>query len=132
MPMIDITAALTSPMLADSFSVLRRTETVGANGRSTVTTQTIAGLYGPVKPADANDLKRYPDMDVTEKTITVTTMYALRGESDTAGTEYKPDVVVWNEDNFLVRHVEDFSNFGPGFVRAICTSIDLVDAPPKG
>jgi len=132
MPMINLTVALTSPMLCDSFSVIRRTETVGTNGRSTVATQTFNGLYGPVKPADANDLRRYPDMDVTDKTITVTTAFALRGESETAGSEFKPDIVVWNGDNFIVRHVEDWSNFVPGFVRAICTSTDLVDAPPKG
>jgi hypothetical protein len=104
---------------------------VGSNGRSAVTPQTINGLYGPIKPADANDLKRYPEMDLTDKTITVTTMFPLRAEAETAGTEFKPDLVVWNGNNFIVRHVEDWSNFGPGFVRAICTSIDLVDAPPQ-
>jgi hypothetical protein len=130
MPMINITAALTSPMLADSFSVIRRTQTVGSNGRATMAQQTISNLSGPVYPSDDNDLKRLADEQITGKAITVITRFALYGEVEVAGTQYQPDIVVWRGDNFLVKHLEDWSNYGPGFVLAICTSIDVVDQPP--
>ena len=36
------------------------------------------------------------------KTITVITRFALRGDSETAGTDYAPDIVHWQGDNFVV------------------------------
>ena len=40
-PLINVSMALMSPMLADGFSVIRRQQTVGTNGRVTFTTNTI-------------------------------------------------------------------------------------------
>jgi hypothetical protein len=132
MPMLDFSEVLTDPMLLDSFSVTRRQETVNNLGLSTITPTPIAGLSGIVFPSDENDLKRFPDLQLQAKCITVITSFALRGESQASGSEFQPDVVVWNGDNFLVRHIEDFSNYAAGFIKAICTSIDLVDQPPVG
>ena len=132
MPMINLFPVLTNSYNLDTFSVVRRQETVSNFGISTVTSTTIAGQYGVVKPSNENDLKRLPDTDIFEKAITVITMFPLRGESETAGSEFKPDLVVWNGDNFMVREVLDYSNYAMGFVKAICTSIDRVDQPPQG
>lgn len=132
MPMLDMSAALTDPFLVDSFSVVRRQETVNNSGISTVTPATTTPVYGIVYPSDENDLRRLPDSDIFAKAITVITKFALRGESETEGTSFKPDLVVWNGDNFLVRLVDDYSNYGSGYIQAVCTSIDLVDAPPQG
>jgi hypothetical protein len=131
MPMINITVALTSPMLADTFSVIRRAQVVGNNGRASTQNTTFPNLYGPVCPSTPDELRLVPDLATNEKAITVITRFALRGISETIdGTQYLPDVVVWKGDNFKVAKLQDWSNYGPGFVLAICTSIDLVDAPP--
>jgi hypothetical protein len=130
MPMITLTAALTSPMLADTFSVIRRTQVVGNNGRASTENATIPNLFGPVYPSTPDELRLVPDLSNQEKAITVITNFALRGESEAEGTQYLPDVVVWKGDNFKVAKLQDWSNYGPGFIFAICTSIDLVDAPP--
>jgi hypothetical protein len=130
MPMMDLSEVLTDPMLLDSFAVNRRTQTVDDFGIASTSTQPFAGLYGVIYPSEENELKRLPDLQIQSKAITVITMFALRGESEAASTEYAPDVVVWNGDNFLVRKVEDYSNFAAGFIFAICTSTDLVDQPP--
>jgi hypothetical protein len=71
-------------------------------------------------------------MQITGKALTVITQYRLRGESESTGTEFQPDLVVWHGDSFLVKHVEDWSAFGPGFILAVCISIDVVDTPPQG
>lgn len=130
MPLLDMSIVLNDPQLIDSFSVIRRTETVNNFGVSTIASVTIPDLYGPIYPSNENDLARFPDLQVQTKAITVITRFALRGEAETSGTEFQPDVVVWGGDNFVVRRIEDWSKYALGFIMAICTSIDLVDQPP--
>lgn len=131
MPLLDMSDVLTDPMFVDTFSVNRRVQTVNDSGIASSTVQALPGINGVVYPSDENDLQRLPDLSIQTKAITVVTMFALRGESEAAGSEYYPDIVVWNGDNFLVRHVNDYSNYAAGFILAVCTSIDLVDAPPE-
>ncbi|KAA6459630.1 phage head-tail adapter protein [Acidobacteria bacterium AB60] len=130
MPLLNFTNVILSPMLSDSFSVIRRQQTVGNNGRASYTSTTTAGVGGVVYPSNKNDLERFPNLQVTAKTITVITTFALRGESEVAGTDFSPDIVQWHGDNFLVAALEDYSAYGPGFVLAICQSMDLKEAPP--
>jgi hypothetical protein len=148
-PLLDVSFAVCSPMLADSFTVLRRTQTVNNFGIGSVASQTITPVYGVVAPSTENDLERFPDLEVQSKAITVITSFALRGEAEVAGVRYnaggynqggyggseaisfQPDIVVWNNDNFLVRALEDWSQYAAGFILAICTSTDLVDQPPS-
>jgi hypothetical protein len=130
MAMLDLSAVLSSPMLTDTFTVNRRTQTVGNNGRASTTVQAFTGVVGVVYPSDDNELKRYPDLQVQGDTITVITRFALRGESQISGTNFQPDLVIWNGRSYLVRVVNDYGNFGGGFIFAICTSITMVDQPP--
>lgn len=130
MPLLDMSTVLDDPNIIDTFAVLRRTEVVNNFGVSAVTAVSTPGVYGVVYPSNENDLKRFPDLQVQAKALTVITRFALRGESEASGSEFQPDVVVWNGDNFVVRALEDWSNYASGFILAICTSIDLVDQPP--
>ena len=130
MPMLNLSSVVTSPMLMDTFSVNRRTQVVSNYGIASTTIAAFPGLFGVVYPSDENELKRLPDLQFQGKAVTVITRFALRGEAETADTEFQPDIVVWGNDNFLVRKVEDWSQYNSGFILAICTSIDLVDAPP--
>ena len=132
MPLIDMSDVLTDPMFLDSFTVNRRTQSVDNTGYGSTSAQAFPGVNGVVYPSEENELRRYPDLSIQSKSLTVITQLALRGESETAGTEFQPDIVVWNGDNFLVRKLEDYSNYAAGFILAICTSIDLVDQPPAG
>jgi galactose-6-phosphate isomerase len=130
MPMINVASVLTSPMLMDTFAVNRRTQVVSGFGIASTTSQPFNGLSGVVYPSNENELKRLPDTQVQSKAITVITRFALRGEAQVSGTEFQPDIVVWNGNSFLVRDVQDWGRYAAGFVNAICTSIDLVDQPP--
>lgn len=129
-PLINVSAAITSPMLADQFVVLRRTQTVGTNGRVSFTVAAPQNACGTIYPSNKNDLERFPNLQVMGKTITIITRFALRGESQATGTDYAPDIVQWHGDNFLVVGLEDWSSYAPGFVFAICQSMDLKDVPP--
>jgi hypothetical protein len=131
MPMLDVSVALTNPYTLDTFTVTRRTEVVDGFGLSQVTPASIPGLYGVVYPSNEEDLKRFPDLQIQSKALTVITRFALRGEAEAANnTEFQPDIVVWGGNNFLVRALDDYSQYAAGFILAICTSIDLVDKPP--
>lgn len=130
MPMLDVSVALTNFYTVDTFSVIRRTEVVNGFGVSTVTPATTSGLYGVLYPSNEDDLKRFPDLQIQSKAITVITRFALRGEAETEGTEFQPDIVAWGGDNFVVRAMDDWSQYAAGFILAICTSINLVDQPP--
>lgn len=136
MPLISQNAALTNPMVVDKFTVNRRTQTVNGFGIASTTVEPFTPVYGTVYPSDENDLKRWPDLQVTDKALTVITRFALRNESETSidgSISSSPDIVVWplvNGDNYLVRKILDWSQYGTGFIFAICTSMDLVDQPP--
>jgi hypothetical protein len=130
MVLLDVSLAVTSAYLCDSFSVTRRVQTVNNFGLASATPSTITPVYGVVAPSNENDLQRHPELEINSKAITVITSFALRSESELADTEFLPDIVVWNNDNFLVRTLDDWSQYAAGFTLCICTSIDLVDQPP--
>jgi hypothetical protein len=109
---------------------MRRTQTVNDLGVASTTTVPTPSVPGVVYPSNENDLKRFPDLQIQSKAITVVCQFALRGESEVAGTEFQPDVIVWSNDNYVVRALDDWSQYAAGFILAICTSIDLVDSPP--
>ncbi len=131
MPLINVIPAITSPMLVDSFSVNRRQQFVDNFGYASTTSVVTPNVGGVVYPSNENELRRIPDLQVNDKAVTVITRFALRSESETVdGTEYQPDIVIWQGDNFVVRKIEDWGSYAAGFFLAICTSIDLVDRPP--
>src|SRR5579872_928184 len=129
MPAIDVTGAISSPLFQDSFSVTRRVQTVGNDGYVVITPTSLGTQYGVVYPSNENERRQLPDLTIRDKTVTIITRFALRGESEVSGTEYMADNVTWHGDTFVVRKVEDWSGYAAGFVMAICSSIDLTDAP---
>jgi hypothetical protein len=137
MPLINQSVAITNPMNVDRFSVNRRVQTVSNSGLASTTSTITTPVFGVVYPTNENDLKLFPDLRITEKCITVITRFALRATAETSTNPpvtFQPDIVVWplpiGGNNFLVRGLLDWSQYGPGFVLAICSSIDLLDLPP--
>lgn len=132
MPSIDVTDVLLDPMIAgESFSVIRRAEIVNDYGESVQTTQTIPNVVGSVVPLGSNSLLREEAFQTNDKTIRVLTSFRLRGPSKSAVLQnYQPDIIVWKGDNFVVRTLEDYTQYGAGMVDAECSSIDLVDQAP--
>jgi hypothetical protein len=100
-------------------------------GYAAFTSAVTNNVAGVVYPASPNERTAMADLTVTDKAIGVITTFALRSVSEVSGTEFLPDIVIWHGDNFLVRSLEDWTAYGSGFVLALCSSIDLVDAPPQ-
>lgn len=130
---IDVTDVLLGSDIAGIvFDVVRRKEVVNDYGESTVVETTFPNIVGSVVPLGKNSLLRAEAMDSQEKTIRVVTPFRLRGASkDQAGDTWKPDVVVWNNDRFIVVTVDDYTAYGVGMVEAECSSMDFLGDPPK-
>ena len=127
MAFLDTTDVLLDPDFTDTFTVIRRQEVVGTNGRSNVT-QFTKSSFGVVTSAGRNELERVPDADTYKRIIVIITKFPLQGEVTLGnGITYKPDLVVWRGDNYLVKECDLYPQFGAGFVQAICTSEDIID-----
>lgn len=122
---LDFSDLLVDPDLSDNFNVLRRAETVGTNGRTTVTETTYSGVVGVLTPSSPQDLKIVPEDQLMERHLTITTKFRLQGPSPGV----LPDYVQWGGDTFVVIEIEPYTHFGGGFVKAVCGSIDTVDQP---
>jgi galactose-6-phosphate isomerase len=126
MPLLDVTAVLSSPMLMDSFTVTRRQSGVSATGRTTMSSTTTTQT-GVVSSSGENSQDRPKEYATGRKSILVITTYRLRQQSQGV----LPDLVGWRGDLYLVQTIEDYTNYGRGFVQAYCTSEDLQDAAPQ-
>ena len=126
-PQLDVSAALTNPYTLDVFNVLRRPETINVFGESSVAEQqTFENVYGIVTPDGDASLARSAEMQTQVKVLSVISRFALRGNREASGTNFQPDLVVWDGNSYIVRNVEDYSRYAAGFVKASCELIDSV------
>ena len=125
MALLDMSDALLDPMFLDAFKVLRRQEAIDDNGRSVTTTKTFNPVYGTVTMSSPSDLDRAADYQMATRTV------VLKFQLQTEVTGFQPDVIVWRGDNYLVRHVDYYPQFGAGFYQAECTSMDKTDVNPS-
>ena len=131
MPTVDVTDILIDTDIADqAFVVLRRQEIVNNFGESTVRVSN-ANAVGSVQPKGDNSLMREADYDAQASTIIVVTTFRLHGVSKgPANTQYKPDIIFWQNNFYEVVNVMNWSPFGAGFIEVEATSIHNIDGPP--
>ena len=123
MPLLDVSSLLVDPDLADHFTVDRRMETVGTNGRTTIGSQLIPNVVGVVTAISPSDLDRQDGYESMTRSISVVTQFRLRG----VAPNEQPDVIIWRGSHFVVKHVDPYPHFGKGFFQAECTSMDHID-----
>ena len=136
MPDVDISDVTMDVAVAgELFVIVSRPETVNGFGESVPGDQRREG-WGSVTSVSPADLIRNEAFDAAEKTILVVTTAHLRSSSySSAGIKFKPDLVQWRGDYYLVREVEDFSRYGVGTVEAKCAlfsyepRVDQEEAP---
>lgn len=131
MPEIDLSDLVLDPDVAgQTFTVVRRQETVSASGFSQVVAKSIP-VIGSVQPTGDNSLVREDAYDAQAKTLKVVTQFRLRGVSaSSGGSTFKPDRVLWGGDCYEVRVVDDYSQFGGGLVEAECVQVVYDGTPP--
>lgn len=123
MAQLDMSDGIIDPLFLSKFDVLRRAEVVGTNGRNVLTTTTLKDKVGVITVASSSDLKRYPDLQITNRSIVVVTKFALQGEI----VGFQPDLVVWAGSHYLVRAIDPYPQYGSGFYQVIAESINFVD-----
>ncbi len=132
MPLVDVTDILVDPDIAgQSFTVIRRQETVNDFGESTVTVERIDAV-GSVQPEGDNDLIREEGQDAQALTAIIVTTFRLRGVSKGPNaSRYKPDIILWQGNYLEVMSLKSWGDFGYGFVEATATSVHYIDNPPE-
>ncbi len=123
MPLLNVSSVLTDPDFADSFTVNRRMETVGTNGRTTIGSQLIPNILGVVTAISPSDLERQDGYESMTRSISVVTQFRLRGPAQ----DEQPDVIIWRGSHFVVKHVDPYPQFGVGFFQVECVSMDHID-----
>ena len=122
---LDVSDLLLDPEIGgNAFQVIRRQQTVNGYGE-TVLTQTTLDAVGAVYPTGDNRLQRQADFSTQADTITVVTRFRLRGASKSGGDAYQPDIVLWNGNHYVVADINQYTNYGAGFIEAQCTATDF-------
>ncbi len=117
-PTLDVTEALTAPELQDSFTVTSTTRAIGAGGVSIDTATSPTPTFGTVVP-NKSTLVRLPDGSRLAASIDIYTRYALTDGSRTDDVNSQAaDIVTWRNRKYVVCAVEDWSDFGQGFIHA--------------
>lgn len=132
MSFIDVTDVLFDPEIAgQSFSVLRREEGVNFFGEVVITPTLVPGLVGCVYPTGENSLIREVAAQSQANTLTFVTTYRLRPASKTPdGRSWQPDYVLWQDDWYIVWTLNEFTQYGAGFLVADCMAIDYQTVAP--
>ena len=111
MAFLDVSGLLSDPDFADGSGITwtRSQEAVDATGIATFQpfTQTIDGV---VTPSGTRELDRLPDGTRLTGAITLHTTAHVADE----------DTILWHGATYTVRFVDDLTNFGAGFVMAVC------------
>lgn len=123
MPFLDLSDLILDPDFAGAMSqitVTRQAETVGSNGRASFTTSSFTPL-AVVAPAAGLKLDILPEAARTEGSISVITSFHLLQ----ASASNAADQLTWRGVVYTVAHVSDWTQYGAGFIEAICTIRDL-------
>jgi galactose-6-phosphate isomerase len=116
------------PAFLDDFVIVRQVEVIDQHGRSVVLSSTNIAAVGVIGPTSPDDLQRLPEGDYTNKAITIVSQTRIQGNSPGV----KADEILWHGSRYLVRALDDFTQYGAGFVQAVAVSIDPLDPPPHG
>jgi len=138
MPDLDVSFVVSDPMVADTFTVTRRIETVGTDGimvpsTSTITTfpGTAVPLCGVVTQEEPAELMRNPEAQLAPRVIFVASTFQFRGLAQSADgqTTWQPDLINWNGSTYVVKKVLPYSRYGAGTYEVVAESMSQPDVP---
>lgn len=115
-----------SPFLADWFVLSTMSETVGNNGRATLTPSG-ARQHGIVTQAGPRDLEILPEARRSGAAIMVVTRAQVRDVTPGAA----PDVITWRGTDYYVQKVWPYPQFGAGWYKALATSQNIISLMPE-
>jgi hypothetical protein len=117
MPLLDVSDVLGDPDFADTFTVLRKSQTISSGGIATDGTPTTTpNVSGVVQPDRGRALQRMAEGSTLTDAIKIFTKYAL-----TAGDgAIEADQIVWHGATYVVVNIMDWSGYGDGWIQATC------------
>ena len=125
MASLDVSFLLSDPDFADTLTARRLVQSVGSNGRAD-SIATDVDFVGVAFPGTGNLLVRGADGERVSADMTVVTTHPL-----SSGSDGNPaDEVVWRGSRYTVKSVQDYSNWGAGFVLALCDLIPVSGGAP--
>lgn len=125
MPDLDVSDVLLDPSLADRFVVKRRPTGTNSHGRVETQPEIIPRVLGVVTVASPTDLERLDDNQRMGRNLSVVTKFRLRGPAQ----GFQPDIVLWYGNDYVVKDVQPYPQYGAGFIQAIVGSMDSMDNP---
>ena len=120
---IDVSEVLQDTNFQDSFSVIRSQQTVDTHGRG-VLNQTQSTAIGIVQPASGREMELTPDATRTREMLEIWTQFGLQEATDAT----QADIVVWRTKQYVVVRVDDWDNWGQGYIHVVLTRKDLLPA----
>lgn len=124
---LDFSDILSDPDVAgQSFTVVRRTDTVGANGRSVLSTASFPNQVGAVTPGDPGNLLRKEDSAMADNVITVSTVFRLRAMGDGV----QPDQIIYDGMTYTVKSVKRWGRMA-NMTKAVAVSQNASDPDPS-
>ena len=111
MPLLDVSDVLDDPDFCETISVSRTVKSPPVGGVTPPSTPTVFTLVVVVQPATSNDLLRMLDADRVRGAI------AIWAKGDDA--LMPKDIVTWRGSTYTINTMDDWSQFGGGYVRAL-------------
>ena len=128
MALIDLTGVVMDPDFADSFIVVRRSQSIASTGRATQT-ETQEPTSGSVQAASGKTLELFPELARTSGQVEIYTTTRLRAAAEGRAA----DDVIWGGLRYTVVGVRSWMNWGAGWNVAIANQVDLLeDVLPGG
>lgn len=119
MPTLDVSDVLTSHEFMDKFTVVRRVETVGENGRASWV-ETRSDAFGVVTIGEPTMVTREDHSTYEQRVISVITRFRIQPPNG----ETKADVIEWAGGSYLVNKVDPYVRYGRGFVESTAVMLD--------
>lgn len=114
MPLLDVSELLTDPDFSDTIVLVRRSATVGNNGRLTAAVATETTMVAIVQPV-GEDLVLTEESSRVSRFIEIICRERLRTIHDGAVA----DIVRWQGQDYQVKSVADWSRWGAGFSESV-------------
>lgn len=123
MPTLDVSEIIDDPEFSTTFTLVRSTDVVGANGRTTQAAACSSVLRGVIQPTGEDNILT-AEGTMISRFIEIITKNQLR----CARQGYAADRVVWRGGTYVVKSVSDWSQWGAGFCEANAEFLPLVAA----
>jgi galactose-6-phosphate isomerase len=128
MPFLDVSDLLSDPDLGGTtFSVIRTLSGPPVGGLAQLTPTTIPNIVGSIQPATSTELLRMPDGERVGGAVTVRCKFVLIGGGidPNSGLDRTADQVVFKGQQYTVQSVQDWSDYGAGYVEALCSKVGM-------